>query len=88
MELDLVYRTYRPLLLSIAYRMLGSVTHAEDLVQDAFVTVQQQDIHKEGGPVRNLKAYLCKMVTNRCLDYLKSTRKKERYISGHGCPNL
>ncbi|WP_458125561.1 RNA polymerase sigma-70 factor [Paenibacillus sp. Z3-2] len=86
MELDLVYRTYRPLLLSIAYRMLGSVTHAEDLVQEAFITVQQQDIHKEGGPVRNLKAYLCKMVTNRCLDYLKSTRKKREVYIGPWLP--
>jgi RNA polymerase sigma factor (sigma-70 family) len=85
-ELDSVYRTYRPLLLSIAYRMLGLVTHAEDLVQDVFVTVQQQDIHKEGGPVRNLKAYLCKIVTNRCLDYLKSTHKKREVYVGPWLP--
>lgn len=86
MELDSVYRTYRPLLLSIAYRMLGSVTHAEDLVQDAFVTVQQLDSDKEGGPVRNLKAYLCKVVTNRCLDYLKSSYKKREVYVGHWLP--
>jgi RNA polymerase sigma-70 factor (TIGR02957 family) len=85
-ELDSVYRTYRPLLLSIAYRMLGSVTNAEDLVQDVFVTVQQQDIHNEGGPVRNLKAYLCKIVTNRSLDYLKSTRKKREVYVGPWLP--
>jgi RNA polymerase sigma factor (sigma-70 family) len=61
--------------------MLGSVTQAEDLVQDAFVTVQQLDSDKEGGPIRNLKAYLCRIVTNCCLDYLKSSRKtREVYI--------
>ncbi|MGE6668823.1 RNA polymerase sigma factor SigJ [Paenibacillus xylanexedens] len=86
MEIELVYRTYRPLLLSIAYRMLGSVIHAEDVVQDAFVTVQQQGIHKESSSVRNLKAYLCKMVTNRCLDYLKSTRKKRELYVGTWLP--
>lgn len=86
MELDSVYRMYRPLLLSIAYRMLGSVTHAEDLVQDAFVTVQQQNSNKEGGPVRNLKAYLCKIVTNRCLDYLKSSRNKREVYVGPWLP--
>ncbi|MVO98187.1 RNA polymerase sigma-70 factor [Paenibacillus lutrae] len=86
MELDSVYRIYRPLLLSIAYRMLGSVTNAEDLVQDAFETVQQQDLHKDGGHVRNLKAYLCKIVTNRCLDYLKSTRKKREVYVGPWLP--
>jgi RNA polymerase sigma-70 factor (TIGR02957 family) len=81
-----VYRTYRPLLLSIAYRMLGSVTHAEDMVQDAFVTVQQLDSDKEGGPVRNLKNYLCKIVTNRCLDYLKSSHKKREVYVGPWLP--
>ncbi|WP_310831688.1 RNA polymerase sigma-70 factor [Paenibacillus pedocola] len=86
MELDSVYRTYRPLLLSIAYRMLGSVTQAEDLVQDAFVTMQQLDSDKEGGPVRNLKAYLCKVVTNRCLDYLKSSQKKREVYVGQWLP--
>ncbi|WP_419874164.1 RNA polymerase sigma-70 factor [Candidatus Pristimantibacillus sp. PTI5] len=86
MELDSVYRMYRPLLLSIAYRMLGSVTHAEDLVQDAFVTVQQQNSNKEGEPVRNLKAYLCKIVTNRCLDYLKSSRNKREVYVGPWLP--
>lgn len=86
MELDAAYLTYRPLLLSLAYRMLGSVTHAEDLVQDAFVTIQQQDIQQEGGSVRNLKSYLCKMVTNRCLDYLKSARAKREVYVGPWLP--
>lgn len=86
MELDSVYRTYRPLLLSIAYRMLGSVTLAEDLVQDAFVTVQQLKSDKEGAPVHNLKAYLCKVVTNRCLDYLKSSHKKRELYVGQWLP--
>ncbi|MEK4434142.1 sigma factor [Paenibacillus sp. FSL K6-2862] len=57
MELDEVYSRYRTLLFSIAYRMLGSVTHAEDLVQDTFVTLQQKAIHQEEGYIRDLKAY-------------------------------
>lgn len=86
MELDSVYRTYRPLLLSIAYRMLGSVTQAEDVVQDAFVTVQQQDHDRLGHPIRNMKSYLCKIVTNRCLDYLKSARSKRELYVGPWLP--
>ncbi|UJF35446.1 RNA polymerase sigma-70 factor [Paenibacillus hexagrammi] len=86
MELDTVYHSYRPLLLSIAYRMLGSVTYAEDLVQDVFVTIQQQSIHKEGSAVQNLKAYLCKIVTNRCLDYLKSARHQREVYVGPWLP--
>lgn len=87
MELDFAYRTYRPLLLSIAYRMLGSVTQAEDLVQDAFVTMQQSASDNEGSPtVRNMKSYLCKIVTNRCLDYLKSSHKKRELYVGPWLP--
>lgn len=86
MELDTVYRTYRPLLLSIAYRMLGSVVHAEDVVQDVFVTLQKQGIHQEGGAIRSPKAYLCKMVTNRCLDDLKSARRKREVYVGPWLP--
>ncbi|MFD2329149.1 RNA polymerase sigma factor SigJ [Cohnella sp. GCM10020058] len=86
MELDAAYRTYKPLLLSLAYRMLGSVAQAEDLVQDAFVTVQQQDTDQRGGPILNLKAYLCKIVTNRCLDHLKSARRKRELYVGSWLP--
>lgn len=88
MELDSVYRSYRPLLLSIAYRMLGSVADAEDLVQDTFLTAQQMENGKSDGHGRiiNLKAYLCKTVTNRCLDYLKSARRKREVYVGPWLP--
>lgn len=66
--------------------MLGSVAQAEDLVQDAFVTVQQQDTGQGGGPILNLKAYLCKIVTNRCLDALKSARRKREVYVGPWLP--
>ena len=86
MELDSVYRSYKPLMLSIAYRMLGSVADAEDLVQDTFLTAQQMENGKNGGHVNNLKAYLCKTVTNRCLDYLKSARRKREVYVGPWLP--
>lgn len=81
-----MYRDYKPLLLSIAYRMLGSVSDAEDLVHDAFVTARQLDNDRGGGPIRNEKAYLCKIVTNRCLDFLKSARKKREVYVGPWLP--
>ncbi|WP_243291579.1 RNA polymerase sigma-70 factor [Bacillus sp. FJAT-47783] len=71
------YQIYKPLLFSLGYRMLGSVTDAEDLVQETFLRAYQIKEQK----VENKKAYLCKMMTNRCLDLLKSARKKrEQYI--------
>lgn len=72
-----LYDQYRPLLFSIAYRMLGLSQDAEDIVQDVFVTLQQMNTSE----VINIKAYLCKLVTNRCLNELKSARKaKTTYI--------
>ncbi|WP_366945210.1 sigma factor [uncultured Metabacillus sp.] len=39
MELATLYKTYRPYLFSIAYRMLGSITDAEDMVHDLFLQI-------------------------------------------------
>ncbi|CAN7550294.1 RNA polymerase sigma-70 factor [Paenibacillus sp. LjRoot153] len=77
MELESVYITYKQLLFSVAYRMLGSVSDAEDMLQDMFITLQKTDTEH----VTNLKSYLVKMVTNRCLNYLNSASKqRETYI--------
>lgn len=71
------YQQLKPLLFSISYRMLGSVSEAEDIVQDTFLKAYQVVEDK----LENKKAYLCKMVTNRCLDFLKSARyKREQYV--------
>jgi RNA polymerase sigma-70 factor, ECF subfamily len=73
---------YYPLLFSIAYRMLGSVSDAEDMVQDLYLSLQEV---KEQG-IRNLKAYLCKMITNRCINHLHSARKKKEVYVGPWLP--
>lgn len=71
------YERYKPLLFSIGYRMLGSVVEAEDIVQETFLKVYQIDEQK----IDNMKAYLSKMMTNRCLDVLKSARyRREHYV--------
>lgn len=75
--IDELYRSYRPYLFGIAYRILGSVTDAEDLVQDVFVTMQSANMDE----IRNVRAYLGKWITNRCLNLLKSARKlREIYV--------
>jgi RNA polymerase sigma-70 factor, ECF subfamily len=74
---DEEYERYKPLLFSLGYRMLGSVAEAEDLVQETFLKVYQ--INDES--IENKKAYICKIMTNRCLDVLKSARhQREQYI--------
>ncbi|THF74509.1 sigma-70 family RNA polymerase sigma factor [Cohnella fermenti] len=74
------YRTLRPYLFSIAYRMLGSAADAEDAIQDAFVSLQRMDDNAVE-TIQSGQAYLAKLVVNRCLNFLKSAgRRKEDYV--------
>lgn len=67
----------RPRLLRIAYRMLGSVAEAEDVVQDAWL----RWIEADREPIVSPEAWLVRTVTRLCLDVLKSSRvKRETYI--------
>jgi len=67
----------RPTLARIAYRMLGSVADAEDVVQDAFLRWLATD----RASVRVPEAFLRRIVTRLCLDQLKSARHtRETYI--------
>jgi RNA polymerase sigma-70 factor (ECF subfamily) len=73
------YHKLRPLLFSIAYRMLGSVTEAEDIVQEAFVRYQRA-VTDHGEP-DSPKAYLSTIVTRLCIDQLHSARvRRESYV--------
>ena len=70
-------QTYQPLLFSIAYRMTGYASQAEDIVQDAYLRYQQAD----RATIQSPKSYLTKIVTNLSLNYLKSAHaQREEYI--------
>lgn len=72
-----VFDRHRPLLFSIAYRMLGSVMEAEDVVQEAFLRWERAD----GPEVRSPRAYLSAVATRLCLDQLRSARaRREEYV--------
>jgi RNA polymerase sigma-70 factor (ECF subfamily) len=73
------YVELRPLLFAIAYRMLGSVGGAEDVVQEAFVRYQQA---LDGGTVvESPKAWLSAVVTRHAIDQLRSARaRRETYV--------
>ena len=67
----------RPGLMRVAYRMLGSMSDAEDVVQDAWLRWQATD----RDAVRVPEAFLRRVVTRLCLDQLKSARhRRETYI--------
>jgi len=76
------YAQYRPLMFSIAYRMTGSVSDAEDIVQEAFLRVGQ-DGRNGGGDARveSPKAYLATITTRLAIDHLRSARvRRESYV--------
>src|SRR6185437_5344045 len=68
---------YKALLFSIAYNMLGGIDAAEDIVQDAYLKWMEADTDN----VRQTKAFLVRIVTNQCINYLHSARvQREQYI--------
>jgi RNA polymerase sigma-70 factor (ECF subfamily) len=72
-----ILKTERPLLFSIAYRMLGSASDAEDVLQDAWLRYRSVN-HSE---IRSIRAFMTTVVTRLCLDRLKSAQKtREEYI--------
>lgn len=71
------FTSYRPLLFSLAYRMLGSVQDAEDLVQEAYLRWSQVELDRVSSP----KDYLCTTVTRLCIDHSRSSRvHRESYV--------
>ncbi|MCU6708526.1 RNA polymerase sigma factor SigJ [Paenibacillus sp. J5C_2022] len=82
MDISPVYRQYYGLLHRLAYKMLGSYSDAEDMVQEVFARyyrLEEQDVRHE-------KAYLVRMVTNRCLNFIKSARKQREVYTGIWLP--
>ena len=68
---------YRGLLFSIAYRMLGSVADAEDMLQETFIHWQKS----AGEDVRSPRAFLVTIVSRLCINYLQSARvQREEYV--------
>lgn len=72
-----IFTSTRPLLFSIAYRMLGSVADAEDLVQDTYLRWRQAPEIE----VREPRAYLATIVTRLAINQLRSARsQRESYV--------
>lgn len=73
----------RPKLMRVAYRMLGSVADAEDVLQEAFIRWMQAD----RSDVREPEAFLRRTVTRLCLDQLKSARRQRETYLGPWLPD-
>src|SRR3546814_6191568 len=66
----------------VAYRMLGSIADAEDVMQDAYLRWAEAD----RGAVRVPEAFLRRVVTRLCLDHLKSARVRRETYDGPWLP--
>lgn len=78
------FDSFRPLLFSIAYRMLSSVADAEDIVQEAFIRYQralEQDVI-----VESPKAYLSAVTTRLSIDRLRSAKERRETYVGQWLP--
>src|SRR5262252_7877671 len=67
------FEEHRPQVRAVAYRMLGSVSEAEDAVQEAWIRLNRTDV----GGVDNLRGWLTTVVARVCLDMLR-TRSSRR----------
>lgn len=77
------FEPLRPKLMRIAYRMLGSITDAEDIMQEAFIRWMRAD----RSDVREPEAFLRRSVTRLCLDQLKSARRRRETYIGPWLPD-
>jgi RNA polymerase sigma factor (sigma-70 family) len=73
------FETSRPQLRAVAYRMLGSLSEADDAVQEAWLRLSRSD----AGGIENLSAWLTSVVGRVCLDMLRSRRsRREEPLAG------
>jgi RNA polymerase sigma-70 factor (ECF subfamily) len=76
------FNAHRGQLFGIAYRMLGSVAEADDLVQETWLRWQKQDLEKVSSP----KAWLISTITRLCIDQLRSARRQREEYYGVWLP--
>ncbi len=76
------FERYRPHLQAVAYRMLGSVTEADDALQEAWLRLSRADTDD----VANLGGWLTTVVGRVCLDMLRSRRSRQEEYVGSWLP--
>jgi RNA polymerase sigma-70 factor (ECF subfamily) len=83
MTLDKTFAELRPAMFTLAYRITGSRSNAEDIVQDAFLRLH--DAEPED-PVRSLKAYLTTITARLSLNRLRDAKARRETYMGEWLP--
>jgi RNA polymerase sigma factor (sigma-70 family) len=73
------FQEHRPRLRAVAYRMLGSLTEADDALQEAWLRIRDRD----PASVENMQAWLTTIVGRVCLNILRSRRSRREELSAH-----
>ncbi|MGF9966460.1 sigma-70 family RNA polymerase sigma factor [Bacillus rhizoplanae] len=84
LDVNELYILYKPYFISIVYKMLGSISDAEDIVHDTFIKLQMKEVHLTD--INNIKSYVSRMIVNRCINDLQSSRKKRETYVGTWLP--
>src|SRR5687767_13065093 len=72
-----LFEEHRQLLFGIAYRMLGTVMDAQDMVQDTYVRWQEAALEE----IRSPRAWLTTVITRLCINHLQLARvQREEYV--------
>ena len=82
-EVDPVFEDYRNVLSRLAYRMLGSQSDADDVMQEAYLKWTKASRES----VKSPRAYLHSIVTNLCIDQRKTIDERNRLMSARGFPS-
>lgn len=83
-DLVVTHDELRPLMFSIAYRMLGSVAEAEDVVQEAFLRIHKSTL--QGTVFDSPEAYATTVTTRLPIDALRSARHRREHYNGSWLP--
>ncbi len=77
------FERHRPYLRAVAYRMLGSVSEAEDALQEAWLRIREEDPEEVG----EMKAWLATVVGRVCLNFLRSRRARGEQLTDFHVPD-
>ena len=83
---DELLQELRPVSFAIAYRMLGSVTEAEDVVQEALLRLHRTIM--DGERIESPRAFVATVTTRLAIDELRSARKRRERYTGEWLPAL